>query len=414
MVDDLPPLKRRDVVDYLTLHDAAPSIAPLRVGLEHESHTYCIADPGRRLHPDEVLGALADGPPLVHGSTVTVEPGGQVEVVTPPAEPWWTALDALRVDGAAVREAFAVAGLGTLGAGADPFREPVRTLSKPRYDAMERYFDEWSPAGRIMMTSTASIQINIDNGDSDTMHRRWALAHHIGPALGAAFACSPTQTHRSSRLAAWDAIDPTRTRPVLAGGDLAEDWATYVLAARLMLLHESDDQCATVTTPITFAEWIDSGLDGRYPTEVDLVYHCTTLFPPVRPRGWLELRWLDSLPAGLAEVGIAAVVALLIDDEAGDRAAHASAPARGLWSEAARHGPAHPDLAAAAVTMLRDAAEALDRSDAPARYAEAVEDAAARWPGRGRCPADDLEAQLRGGASLVDLIDPPREVERWS
>ncbi len=414
MVDDLPPLTRRDVVDFLRLHDAAPSVVPARVGVEYESHTFCLADPARHLHPDEVLGAIGSGPSLVHGSTVTIEPGGQVEVVTAPSDPWWTALDALRVDGAIVRDALAVAGIGVLGAGTDPFREPGRTLSQPRYDAMERYFDEWSPAGRMMMTGSASIQINLDNGDAETMARRWSLAHAIGPAISAAFACSPSTTHRSARLAAWDAIDPSRTRPAFACGDLGDDWAAFVLGARVMLLHESDDQCAPVTSVITFNEWIDSGIDGRRPTEADLRYHCTTLFPPVRPRGWLELRWLDSLPAGLAETAIAAIVVLLTDDEAGDRAAHASAPVATLWSDAARHGPAHPELAAAAVTLLRDAAEALDRSDAPARYAEAVEDAAARWPGRGRCPADDLEDRLRRGATIADLVDPPSEVLRWS
>jgi len=382
--------------------------------LEQESHTYCLAEPSRHLHPDEVLDAVSAAAPPLQGSTVTVEPGGQVEVVTPPLDPWWSALDALRVAGAAVRDALAVAGIGVLGAGIDPFRAPARTLSKPRYDAMETYFDEWAPAGRLMMTGCASIQVNIDNGDADTMARRWDLAHRIGPALGAAFACSPSATHRSARLAAWGAIDPSRTRAALASGDLAEDWSAYVLGARVMLLHEDDDRCEPVTTPIAFGEWIDDGIDGRHPTMADLTYHCTTLFPPVRPRGWLELRWLDSLPAGLAETAVAAIVAVLTDEEAGDRAAHACADVSTLWEEAARFGPQHPDLAAAAVIVLRDAAEALDRSGAPGAYAETVEDAAARWPARGRCPADDLEDRLRRGAGLVDLVDPPFEVHRWS
>jgi len=414
MSDYRPPLTRRDVIDHLRFTDATPSSGPPRVGLEHECHTYRLAEPARHLHPDEVLGAVGDAGPLVHGSTVTVEPGGQVEVVTAPLEPWWATLEALRVDGAAVREALAVAGIGVLGAGTDPFREPARTLSKPRYDAMEAYFDEWTPAGRLMMSSCASIQVNIDNGDATTMARRWALAHSIGPALAAAFACSPSKTHRSARLAAWDAIDPSRTRPALASGDLGDDWVAYVLAARVMLLHEDDDRCAAVAVPITFSEWVESGIDGRRPTMEDLTYHCTTLFPPVRPRGWLELRWLDSLPAGLAETAIAAIIAVLVDEESGDRAAHACAPVATAWADAARYGPAHPDLAAAAVTTLHDAADALDRSGAPGTYAEAVSDAAARWPARGRCPADDLEERLRRGAGLVDLVDPPSEVHRWS
>jgi glutamate--cysteine ligase len=410
--DDRPPLTRRDVVEYLEAHDAAASSGPARVGIEQEWHTYCAADPGRHLHPEEVLGAVSAAGPLPCGSTVTVEPGGQVELATAPAEPWWTALDALRIDGAAVRDALAVAGVLTIGAGTDLFRSPIRTLSKPRYEAMEAYFDEWAPAGRLMMCGSASIQINVDHGPADALARRWELAHSLGPALGAAFACSPDRTHRSARLAAWEQIDPSRTRPAFAGGDLRDDWSSFVLAARLMILHEDDDRCAPVTVPITFGEWVDHGFDGRRATHLDLAYHCTTLFPPVRPRGWLELRWLDSLPSGLAETAVAAIVALLVDDDAGDEAARACAPVATAWSEAAAVGPAHPGLAAAATTVLRIAAEALDRSGAPGTMADAVADAAERWPARGRCPADDLEEQLRRGATLVDLANSPAEVAR--
>ena len=319
MADDRPPLTRRDVVDHLRAHDASPSTGPPRVGIEQEWHTYCLVEPDRHLAPEDVLGAVHAGGPLPHGSTVTVEPGGQVELATAPWAPWWSALDALRVDGAALRKALAMAGIGVLGAGADPFRGPTRTLSKPRYDAMEAYFEPWAPAGRHMMNGTASIQINVDHGSADAMARRWQLAHEIGPALSAAFACSPDRTHRSTRLASWWEIDPSRTAPALASGDLGDDWAAYVLAARLMLLHEDDDRCVPVATPISFGAWVDHGLDGRRPTHADLAYHCTTLFPPVRPRGWLELRWLDSLPAGLAETAAAAVIAILLDEEAGDR-----------------------------------------------------------------------------------------------
>lgn len=407
-------LTARDVLDHVQAQDCAPRPGPPRVGIEQEWHTYSLADPARHLHPDEVLGAVQAAGGLPHGSTVTVEPGGQVEVATPPFEPWWSALEVLRVDGAAVRSALAVAGIGVLGAGTDPFRAPSRTLSAPRYDAMEAYFDQWAPAGRQMMDGCAAIQINVDHGDAPTMARRWDLAHRIGPALGAAFACSPTTGHRSARLAVWDTLDPSRTRPVLESGDLADDWSAYVLDARLMLLLGEDAGCAPVMTPITFREWVESGIDGRRPTTADLIYHCTTLFPPVRPRGWFELRWLDSLPAGLAETAIAAIVAVLVDEEAGVLAAHACAPVATAWLDAARCGPAHPGIAAAAVTTLQAAAAALDRSGAPGAFAEGVAEAADRWPGRGRCPADDLEDRLRSGATVVDLIDPPEEVVRWT
>ena len=413
MPADQAPLTRRDAVSHLLERDAAPSTGPARVGIEQEWHTYCLADPSRHLHPDEVLGAVDAVGPLPCGSTVSVEPGGQVEVATLATDPWWGALDALRTDGAAVREALAVAGVAALGAGTDPFRAPARTLCAPRYDVMEAYFAAWGPAGRVMMSGSASIQVNIDSGDAPTMARRWELAHRIGPALSAAFACSPSPTHRSARLAAWEALDPSRTQPALRSGDLGDDWTSYVLDARLMLLHDDDGRCTPVRAPLSFGEWVDRGLDGRRPTAADLDYHCTTLFPPVRPRGWLELRWPDALPAGLAEVACAAIVAVLVDEEAGDRASRACGPVAGDWADAARLGPARPDLAAAAATTLRAAADALDRSGAPGGLTEDVADSAERWPARGRCPADDLEDRLRRGAALADLVDPPAEVARW-
>lgn len=413
MASTAAALTRHDVIEHLRSTDAAPSSGPVRVGVEQEWHSFALAEPDRHVRPEEILAAVDAGAPLAHGSLVTVEPGGQVELATSPFTPWVEALTALRVDGALLRESLAVAGIGVLGAGADPFREPVRTLRKPRYDAMEAYFDRSGPWGRRMMAGCASIQVNIDSGTGAERDRRWGLAHRIGPALAAAFACSPDRDHRSLRLATWGAIDPSRTGPALRSGEVGEDWAAYVLDARLMLLHDDADRCRAVEDPITFGEWIERGIAGRRPEMEDLIYHCTTLFPPVRPRGWLELRWLDSLPAGLADTAVAAVVAVLVDEEAGDRADRAVAGVADLWAEAAQQGPRHAGLAEAGATILHDAALALDRVPGAERAAEAVADAGERWPGRGRCPADDLEERLRRGTGLADLVDPPAEVARW-
>jgi glutamate--cysteine ligase len=418
VLDPQEPLTRHDAIEHLRTVDAAPSEGPLRVGIEQEWHTFVLDDPTRHLHPEEVLAPIEAAGAFLHGSTVTVEPGGQVELATPATAPWWSSIEALRVDGAAVREALAVAGIAALPMGLDPFRSPTRTLRTSRYAQMEAYFDGFGPAGRRMMGATASLQVNLDHGEADAMARRWVLAHHVGPALAAAFACSPSRDHRSARLATWAEMDPSRTAPALRTGDLADDWAAYVLSARVMLLHDDHDVCRAVPEAITFAEWIERGIDQgdrrRRPTVEDLRYHCTTLFPPVRPRGWFELRWLDGLPAGLADTAIAAVVAVLTDEEAADRAARACRDVTDDWELAARCGPMDRGLAEAAVTTLRAAADAIDRSKAPELLAESVADAADRWPGRGRCPADDLEDRLHRGAGVMDLGDPPWEVERWS
>ena len=50
----------------------------------------------------------------------------------------------------------------------------------------------------------------------------------------------------------------------------------------------------------------------------DLDYHLTTLFPPVRPRGYVEIRCLDALPDRWWPA-LAALTATLVDDPRGRR-----------------------------------------------------------------------------------------------
>jgi glutamate--cysteine ligase len=103
---------------------------------------------------------------------------------------------------------------------------------------------------------------------------------------------------------------------------------------------------------------------------------------------------------------------LLIDDDAGAEALEAcdGVDRRASWATTASLGTQDPALAAAGGWLLSVAARALDRTEAPACWAEAVSDAAERWPAKGRSPADDLEERLAAAATVLDLADPPAEV----
>lgn len=50
---------------------------------------------------------------------------------------------------------------------------------------------------------------------------------------------------------------------------------------------------------------------GRRPVWADLDYHLSTLFPPVRAVGHLEVRYIDAQPGDLWRVPVAAIDALL-------------------------------------------------------------------------------------------------------
>src|SRR5687768_15106928 len=95
------------------------------VGLEVEAHCFDLSDPMRRPGWAELTDAIAAVPALPGGSVVTVEPGGAVELSGPPMQGATSAIAAMTADRAALRAAFAQAGLGLVLLGADPLR-PAR------------------------------------------------------------------------------------------------------------------------------------------------------------------------------------------------------------------------------------------------------------------------------------------------
>ena len=126
-----------------------------------------------------------------------------------------------------------------------------------------------------------------------------------------------------------------------------------------MLVRTSSDSHVPVLDRFSFGEWIDHGHDLGWPTLEDLEYHLTTLFPPVRPRGWLELRMLDAVPAPWWRVAVAVSAVLVQQPDLVDEIRPVLAPTLGRWADAARDGLSDPDLAAAARVCFEVALTAL-------------------------------------------------------
>ncbi|NAS24997.1 ergothioneine biosynthesis glutamate--cysteine ligase EgtA [Herbidospora sp. NEAU-GS84] len=373
-----------------------------QVGVELEFLVHDVSDPALTVPIARTTGALG-GLTLPGKSVITYEPGGQVELSAPPG-PLPAAVAALQEDVDRVRSALAAAGL-TLGrSGLDGHRRPLRQLHTPRYDAMAACLGE--PYGALMMCSTASIQVNLDFGADP--FTRWRRAHLFGPALVAAFANSPGPvpwfgSWLSGRQAVWLALDPSRTAPVGAAhraagesggqGHPAAAWADYLQTAKLMLVRETDGSCRQTAERHRFRDFRQAA--GRPPTLDDLAYHATTLFPPVRPRGFMEIRYLDALGPVEWPVAVAVSYALIVDDDAAAAAAADASAVAGQWAEAARCGLAAPAFRQAAVAAFRAAADALPRWGAPPSLIDQVTDYAVRFVEPGRSPAADLLLETR-------------------
>jgi glutamate--cysteine ligase len=166
----------------------------------------------------------------------------------------------------------------------------------------------------------------------------------------------------------------------------------------------------TVPERTTFADWVRGALP-RPPTVADLDYHTSTLFPPVRPRGHLEVRYVDAQPGGGWALPVAVVSALL--DGPGppdgpdvlDRVLELCEPARGRWISGARHGLEDRVLARAAAGVFTLACERLAGAPAgtvPPAVAAAVVAMTERQVLRGRCPADDPGAGEPPAAPVED------------
>ncbi len=203
------------------------------------------------------------------GSRVCYEPGGQIEISSQVFRTATLLEHFLRDTVGDLRDSASQAGISLLSDGVDPYN-PIDTvplqLHGPRYDAMAGYFDSIGSSGTRMMRQTASLQITVELGEH--VMDRWALLNALAPYLVAAYANSSnyageTTGYASYRAHLWQTLDLTRTGLPFDAVDPVGAYTRFASAAGRIL----DDDSA----------------------------HITTLFPEIRPRGYFEIRSMDSM-----------------------------------------------------------------------------------------------------------------------
>jgi ergothioneine biosynthesis glutamate--cysteine ligase EgtA len=406
--------RRLDSLDDARAHIATAALSASAigtVGIELEMHLVDQTNPSQRVTWPRLRALVDDLPPLPAGSAVTLEPGGQVELSTPPMPDAAAVVAALLADRKAIGEAFADEQLGLAAIGADPARPAQRLSPHSRYEGMEQHFASTgnADAGRAMMCCTAALQLNVEAGPAADWPSRVSGLHRLGPVLVAMSACSPMLSGRSSgwssmRQQMWGEIDQARCGPLLDGAHPDDEWAAYALDAPVMLVWDPEtDEATAVTERVPLADWISGDRRlGRPPTTVDIDYHLSTLFPPVRPRGFLELRCIDAVPdrwwPGLAGIAIT----LIDDDVAAERAAQVCAPLDSAWTTAARDGLRDATIARAArscVEVAVDRAPPELKADIEA-YAELVD--------AGRTPGDEIRRRAERDGPVSALVAESR------
>ncbi len=346
---------------------------PTLTGVELEWIVHHEDDPRRPLDADRLRAALGPYAPrtlnkespqqaLPAGSPLTLEPGGQVEISALPQPTLTELFGAVRTDLTFLSELLAAAGLVLGDTATDQHRTPRRLLDTPRYAAMQQVFEPIGPHGLTMMCATAGLQVCLDAGESDTLAARWTAVTALGPVLVAAFANSPTlhgsaTGWASARMRAVLGTDPPRSSPSAIVADPVADWARRVLDTPVLCVRGEKEPWAT-PRGVSFADWVGGALPRR-PTTDDLDYHLSTMFPPVRPHGYLEVRYLDAQRGDGWVTPVALLAALMSNPRTVDAVLDACVPVGDRWLPAARDGLADRALATAAATVLDLGARAL-------------------------------------------------------
>lgn len=286
------------------------------------------------------------------GRLVSLEPGGQVEFASRPHR----SLKALREETQAfcaeLTAAAASEAVRFWAMGYHPYLDvPGQTKTpKRRYDAMRSYLGTRGARALEMMHLTGSVQCTVDFKDATNRVDKIRTAARATPFLTALTASSPfyrgqPNGFRSLRYQVWLETDDERCGLWPEMFD-AEGLSVRRYIRRAMALPPMFFVRKGVFLPAeaqSFEAYGRSGFEGSTVTVADFIDHLTSLFPEVRPKGYVELRGADGLPPDYA-VAIAGFWRGILDDEPTRRGVEARLAsidyeeARRLQAEVARNG----------------------------------------------------------------------------
>lgn len=313
----------RQLVDYLA-SGAKPRDA-FGFGTEHEKFLFRTRD----LKPvpydgPQGIGALLEGlakrydwtPHLEDGKlialsrdgcTVTLEPGGQLELSGRILTSLHQTCDEVHTHLAEVRSVAEGMGIGCLGLGFHPLarREDIPWMPKARYRIMREYMPRVGRLGLDMMLRTCTVQVNLDFADEQDMATKFRVALALQPLATALFANSPFVEARPSgylsyRAQVWTDTDPQRTGLldfVFEPGFGFERYVQWMLDVPMYFVRRQGRYIDAAGQ--SFRDFLAGrlpALPGERPTLADWEDHLTTAFPDVRLKRYLEMRGADGGP----------------------------------------------------------------------------------------------------------------------
>ena len=239
------------------------------------------------------------------GGSVTLEPGGQLELSGAPLENIHQTCAEVNTHLNEVRAVAAELGQSYLGIGYAPNwgLEDAPQMPKGRYRLMKDYMPTRGTRGLEMMYLTATVQVNLDYGSPADMVEKLKIALALQPLATALFANSPFKNGKptgslSERSLVWLDTDPDRTGMlpmVFEPGFGFDHYVDYALNAPMYFVQR--DGGFINALGMSFRDFLEGrlpALPGEKPTATDWEDHLTTLFPEARVKRFIEMRGADA------------------------------------------------------------------------------------------------------------------------
>jgi glutamate--cysteine ligase len=251
------------------------------------------------VYEGKALIALSNG-----SASITLEPGGQIEMSGAPFESLHGAADELRAHIADLLDVGDRLGVRFLGLGITP-KTPLSDMPwmpKERYRIMRGIMERTGRLGHRMMQQTATVQANFDYSDQHDAHLKFRLAMALSPILVAMSANSVVvdgglSPYKSFRAHIWTDTDAQRCGMLpfaFETQNLFGAYTRYALDVPMYFVLRSGRYLPSHGR--SFREFLTSGIDGMRPTLDDWATHLTTLFPEARLKRYIELRSADNQP----------------------------------------------------------------------------------------------------------------------
>jgi len=314
-------------LDQLTAYLASGSkpASDWRIGTEHEKFVFC----RKTLNPvgydgdngiRAILEALSkrtgwavieeSGLPIGltgDGASVSLEPGGQVELSGAPLKNVHQTCTEVHVHLDAVKAIAEPMDIAFFGMGFAPTwtREQMPKMPKSRYDIMRAYMPKVGSLGLDMMHRTSTVQVNLDFGSEADMVAMFRTSLALQPIATAIFANSSLIEGKRSDWCSWRAniwtdTDADRTgllHFVFEDGFGFERYRDYMLDVPMYFVKRGDQYLDA--SGLSFRDFLNGKLPillGEKPTMADWEDHLSTAFPEVRLKTFLEMRGADSGP----------------------------------------------------------------------------------------------------------------------